>query len=407
MTTSATIPARHPDRPRKAPGLGPFAALLRIGKPSPQRWRLLGESLLVGDEPMDRLVEWMYAEGMAATRPLFERALTSGIDSIPSAPSPLRDFFTVVEDTPAWVDPDLLRDGERVFRSGGNDGLYFARDVSFIGGYLASGFNKTLLRTGALEKGPARRFAETLQWAMDVSTENGMDRYGVGYRSTLHVRLIHSLVRRHVAAMPDWRTDEWGLPINQTDMAATLVGALLAPVVGGMALGVILSPRELAAAAHLTRYVGWLIGVEEHWLPNGFRDGIAILDHCLTAITNPDETSRQLARPMADDPLHWSYPDLPGLRGRLARAQHLSVSSAFLGPKAMRILGLPAYVPPWYPALRIPVNLVRTAYTHLTPGGLDRAAIHGRKQQEAFLQRLIGETSATIGHSAPQLERTA
>lgn len=407
MTTSATIPARHPDRPRKAPGLGPFAALLRIGKPSPQRWQLLGASLLVGDEPMDSLVEWMYTEGMAVTRPLFEQALRSGIDSIPGAPAPLREFFTAVEDTPAWVDPKLLRDGERVFRSGGNDGLYFARDVSFIGGYLASGFNKTLLRTGALEKGPARRFAETLQWAMDVSTENGMDRYGVGYRSTLHVRLIHSLVRRHVAAMPDWRTEEWGLPINQTDMAATLVGALLAPVVGGMALGVILSPRELAAAAHLTRYVGWLIGVEEQWLPTSFRDGIAILDHCLTAITNPDETSRQLALPMADDPLNWSYPNLPTLRGRLARAQHLSVSSAFLGPKAMRILGLPAYVPPWYPALRIPVNLVRTAYTHLTPGGLDRAAIHGREQQEAFLRRLIGETSATIGHSAPRLDRTA
>ncbi|MEU2041930.1 oxygenase MpaB family protein [Nocardia niwae] len=407
MTTSATVPARHPDRPRKAPGLGPFSALLRIGKPSPQRWQLLGESLLVGDEPMDRLVEWMYAEGMAVTRPLFEQALRSGIDSIPGAPGPLRAFFDVVEDTPAWVDPELLRDGERVFRSGGNDGLYFARDVSFIGGYLASGFNKTLLRTGALEKGPARRFAETLQWAMDVSTENGMDRYGVGYRSTLHVRLIHSLVRRHVGAMPDWRTEEWGLPINQTDMAATLVGALLAPVVGGMALGVILSARELTAAAHLTRYVGWLIGVEDQWLPTGFRDGIAILDHCLTAITNPDETSRQLARPMADDPLNWSYPNLPTLRGRLARAQHLSVSSAFLGPTAMRILGLPAYVPPWYPALRIPVNLVRTAYTHLAPGGLDRAAIQGRRQQEAFLQRLIGETSATIGHSAPPLERTA
>ncbi|EUA35668.1 hypothetical protein I553_6308 [Mycobacterium xenopi 4042] len=43
------------------------------------------------------------------------------------------------------------------------------------------------------------------------------------------MRLIHALVRRHVAAMPDWRADEWGVPVNQTDMAATLVGALIAP----------------------------------------------------------------------------------------------------------------------------------------------------------------------------------
>ncbi|WP_054812051.1 oxygenase MpaB family protein [Nocardia arizonensis] len=407
MTTSATIPSRHPQRPRKAPGLGPFAIVLGIGKPSPERWQLLGESLLVGDEPMDTLIEWMYAAGMATTRPLFERALRYGIDSVPDAPQPLRDFFTMVEDTPDWVDQDLLREGERLFRSGGTDGLYFARDVSFLGGYLASGFNKTLIRTGALEKGPARRFAETLQWAMDVSAENGMQRFGVGYRSTLHVRLIHSLVRRHVAAMPDWRADEWGLPINQTDMAATLVGALLAPIVGGLALGIVPSRADTVAAAHLTRYVGWLIGVEEQWLPTSFRDGVAILHHCLTAITNPDETSRQLALPMADDPLNWSYPNLPGIRGRLARAQHLSVTSAFLGPKAMKILGLPAYIPPWYPALRIPINLGRTAYFRLAPDGRERAEALGRRDQEAFLHRLIGDTTATIGESAPKLDRTA
>ncbi|MET7773320.1 oxygenase MpaB family protein [Nocardia sp. NPDC005366] len=407
MTTSANLPTRHPDQPRKPPGLGPIALLLGIGAPSPQRWRQLGESLVVGDEPMDRLVDWMYAEGMATTRPLFEQAMRAGVDSIPGAPEPLRAFFSGVEATPDWVDPELLRRGERVFRSGGSDGLYFARDVSFLGGYLASGFNKTLIRTGALEKGPARRFAETLQWAMDVSTENGMDLFGQGYRSTLHVRFIHSMVRRHVAAMPDWRGDEWGLPINQTDMAATLVGALLAPFVGGMVLGIVPSRADMAAAAHLTRYVGWLIGVEEQWLPTGFRDGVEILYHCLAAITNPDETSRQLAVPMADDPLQWTYPNMSGLRGRIARVQHLSMTTAFLGPKAMRTLGLPAYVPPWYPAVRIPVNLVRSAVVRLTPGGTDRAAAQGRREQEAFLRRLIGDTNATIGESAPPLEKIA
>lgn len=406
MTTPLSIPTRHPDRPGKAPGLRPFAMMLGIGKPSSQRWQMLGESLLVGDEPMDELVDWMYAEGMATTRPMFEQAVSQGIDSVAGAPQPLRAFFAVVEDTPAWVDQDLLRRGERVFRSGGTDGLYFARDVSFLGGYLASGFNKTLLRTGALEKGPSRRFAETLQWAMDVSSENGMGKFEVGYRSTLHVRLIHALVRRHVAAMPDWQGQDWGLPINQTDMAATLVGALLAPFVGSMAMGIVPSRADMAAAAHLTRYVGWLIGVQDQWLPTGFRDGVAILNHCLTAITNPDDTSRQLALPMADDPLNWSYPNLPGLRGRLARAQHLSVTSTFLGPKAMKILGVP-YMLPWYPVVRFPVNLARTARARLIPGGRDRACVTGRRQQEAFLRRLIGETAATIGESAPPLGKTA
>jgi len=402
-----TVPLRHPKSPRRVPGLRPFALLLGLSGPSPAQWQSLGEALVVGDRPMDDLVDWMYREGMDRTRPLFERALAGGIDSVPDAPEPLREFFIVVEAAPAWLDPEKIRRAERVFRMGGVDGLYIARDVSLLGGYLASGFNKTLLRTGALEKGPAKRFAETLQWALDVTSDDGMSVGGIGYRSTIHVRLVHALVRRHVAAMPDWRAQEWGLPINQTDMAATLVGALIAPFVGGVAMGLLAPPRDLDAAAHLARYVGWLIGVEEQFLPHNFRDAVRVLYHSLAAITNPDETTAQLAVPMADDPLVWHYRNLPRLRGRIARALHLSISSAFLGPAAMRQLGLTPYVPPWYPLVRIPINLVRTAVARGLPGGVDRAAEHGRRDQEAFLRTLIGTEPAVIGASASHIGHAA
>ncbi|MBY8859455.1 DUF2236 domain-containing protein [Nocardia sp. CA2R105] len=402
-----TVPLRHPAGPRPVPGLRPFALMLGLAKPSPARWTELGEGLTVGDQRMDELVDWMYQEGMDRTRPLFERALREGIDAIPDAPEPLRAFFVHIETPPPWLDRDKVARGELVFRLGGADGLYIARDVSFLGGYLASGFNKTLLRTGALEKGPAKRFAETLQWALDVTCEGGMAPLGPGYRSTIHVRFIHALVRRHVAAMPDWRDDEWGLPINQTDMAATLVGALIAPFVGAMAMGLLAPPRDLEAAAHLTRYVGWLIGVDDQLLPNSFRDSVRVLYHCLTAITNPDETSPQLAVPMADDPLGWHYPNLPGLRGRIARLQHLSVSSLFLGPSAMRKLGLPGYVLPWYPLLRIPINLIRSVTARIVPGGVARAAIRGRRTQERFLRTLIGSDAAIIGDSAHHIGHAA
>ncbi|MFI5718589.1 oxygenase MpaB family protein [Nocardia sp. NPDC051750] len=393
------VPTRHPATPRGVPGLRPFALLLGIRKPDAGRWQELGESLLVADPAMDELAAWMCETGTGTTRPLFEKALASGIASIPDAPEPLAAFFARVETPPAWVDEIALRRGAQVYRMGGADGLYLARDVSFLGGYLASGFNKTLLRTGALEKGPATRFAETMQWAMDVSGEDGMSRFGPGYRSTLRVRLIHAMVRRHLLATPDWRTADWGLPINQTDMAATLVGALLAPFVGGMAMGMLTSRADLDAAAHLTRYVGWLIGVEEHWLPTGFRDGVRVLYHSLTAIMNPDETSRRLAVPMDRDPLSWSYPNMAGVRGRFARAQHLSIATTFLGPRSVRRLGLWPYMPPWYPLARIPVNLVRSADARFGRDGRARAAARGRRQQQRFFELLTGSP----GHTRIQL----
>lgn len=401
------IPTRHPEQPRAVPGIiRSLALLLGVSTPTPAQWRRLGERLTVGDDPMDRLVEWMSATGMEQTRPLFDRALTNGIATVPEAPEPLREFFVRIEAVPRWVDPDKLRRGARALRRGGADGMYIARDVALLGGYQFSGFNKTLLRTGALEKGSNKRFAETMQWAMDVISEGGLGPLGVGYRSTIRVRLIHAFVRRHVAAMPDWRADEWGLPVNQTDMAATLVGALIAPPAGAIGMGIVLRPSDFDAIAHLTRYVGWLIGVQDEWLPHNFRDSIRVLSHTLTALAKPDESTKQLAVPMADDPLVWRYRNMAGLRGRLARSQHLSVTSGFLGPRAMRALGL-TYVPPWYPLLRIPANLTRSVAALALPGGMDRAADRGWHEQEAFLHTITGGADATIGDSAAHVGKVA
>ncbi|MGV0790531.1 oxygenase MpaB family protein [Mycolicibacterium sp. XJ1819] len=395
------IPTRHPQRARPVPAaIRAMALALGIGAPTPQQWRRLGERLTVGDEPMDRLVEWMSGVGLKQTRPLFDRALAEGIASVPDAPQPLRDFFDRVEALPEWVDPTTLRRGQRALRRGGADGMYVARDVSLLGGYQFSGFNKTLLRTGALEKGSNKRFAETMQWAMDVICEDGLEMLGAGYQATLRVRFIHSLVRRHVGALPDWRADEWGVPVNQTDMAATLVGALVAPSVGVAGMGVLLRPKDYAAVAHLTRYVGWLMGVEDEWLPRDFRDSIRVLYHTLGALAEPDESSKQLAMPMADDPLIWHYDRMARLRRRIARAQHLSVASGFLGPRTMRALGLPAYVPPWYPLLRLPVNLARSVAAVALPGGIARAASRGDREQQALMRTIIGDDGATIGESA-------
>lgn len=398
---SLPVPARHPERPLPVPGaIRTFALMMGLGDPDAGEWRRLGERLTVGDEPMDRLVDWMASAGMTQTRPLFEQALTEGIGNVLDAPEPLREFFVRIETGPDWVDRDKLRKGQRALLRGGSDGMSIARDVSLLGGYQFSGFNKTLLRTGALEKGSNQRFAETMQWAMDVISDGGLDPLGIGYRSTVRVRLIHAFVRRHVAAMPDWRADQWGVPVNQTDMAATLVGALIAPPVASLGMGIIPAPGELDAIAHLTRYVGWLIGVQDEWLPRSFRDSIRVLYHTSTALARPDETTQMLSVPMAEDPLSWHFRDAPGLRRRLAWAQHLSITSAFLGPSAMRTLGLPAYMPPWYPALRLPVNLLRSIAAMALPGGMDRAVARGQREQKALLRTIIGDSEANIGESA-------
>lgn len=399
---TSTVPTRHPDHPRAVPQMVRLSALLLgIRRPTPGEWDRLGASLLVGDGPMDDLLAWMRSAGMAQAREQFDLALREGVAAVADAPRPLRDFFAQVEAAPSWVDHDKIRRGQRALRAAGLDGAYLARDVSLMGGYQFAGFNKTLLRTGALEKGSNQRVLETLQWALDVISDGGLQPGGVGYQSTLRVRLIHAFVRQHVSAMRDWQQQDWGLPINQTDMAATLFGVFIAPTAAGMAMGLLTSPADLDAIAHHTRYVGWLMGVEDCWLPTTFREGVRGLHHALMALSAPDETTPRLAMPMAEDPLSWNFDRFPALRRRLARAQHLSLATAYLGPRTMRTLGLSPALP-WYPLVRAPINGVRSLTALTLPGGKDRAADRGWRAQHS-LMRTISTKPAVIGASAAGL----
>lgn len=396
------IPRRHPDEPLPIGGAGTVAKALLIKPPDATEWERMGRDLLVGDPLADDLVDWMLATGTQQTRPLFDRACAEGIASVPDAPEPLRRFFEVVEQDPPWLDRERLRRAPEAFALAGVDGLYIARDVAFLGGYRAAGFNKTLIRTGALEKGSAKRFAETTQWAQSVTHPGGLEKYGPGYRSTLEVRLIHGFVRRHVLALDDWDVDEWGLPINQTDMAATMVGAMLTPFIAGAALGLVPTRREVEDVAHAARYAGWLMGVDDHWLPTSYRDAVRVLTHTLSAILQPDDTTRVMAQPMGNDPLGWHFDRFPAVRRRIARSQHLSITSALLGPRAMRSLGLPVTVP-WYPALKAPVNLVVGRVVRMVPRLRRWYVLRSRAQVDRFVEVLAGSTGVTVGGSTGYL----
>ncbi len=392
------IPSRHRASPEMQRILGLLHRLMpELEPPSPQMWQRMGEDFMRGDEPMDRLLDWMFAAGMRESRPLFDQALAQGIETLVDAPAPLREFFALIDTRPEWLDAERLAIGAELHRRGGAAVVYAGRDVSLVGGYQASAFNKTLLLTGALEKGPARRFAETLRWALDCTGENGMDRFGPGFRSTVHVRFIHAMVRRRVQKLPAWRMAEWGLPINQPDMAATLLGALIVPLLAARLMGMPQTRREREGATHLARYVGWLMGVDDAWLPTDERSALTLLGQLLLSLANPDETSAQLARPMADEPLGRPYSRLSWLRGRVDRSKHLSISRLFLGRRGMRHLGLPANTLPWYPLVILPVNLARHLASRMFPGGQARAARAGRRQQEDFLALLSGGRAAVVG----------
>ncbi len=359
-------------------------------KPNMREYRALIAGLSQGDPVMDDFVAWMFSTSPKKGKQQFDQALHHGIETVKDCPEPLIRVFEHVEQTPAWFDQALVDDGLAFIHGTGTYANDVLRDLALMGGYLLSGFNQALVMTGALNKGASKRVAETLKWWVDCTEHDGLQRFGGGFKSTLHVRFIHALVRRNLAQSEKWDAAEWGLPLCQVDMAATNLAFSVVFLSGLRMLGIFATPHESKAVMHLWRYVGWLMGVDEQWLLAGERESATLLYHTTLTQSAPDWTSKELGKALSIEPLSRHYSHLESVRRLYAYHKHLSVSRYFLGSKKMQLLGLPKQTLPWFPLIAAPLNVVSYTAQRLMPStraGLQR---RGRRAQHDLLA-LFGE----------------
>lgn len=395
----AALPGQH--GANLAAGRRAVAALKLLTRrdptPTSEEWHRIGEAMTRGDPLADALVDWMAAAGMAPARALFERALDGGIAALPDAPAPLRAFFEAVEREPGWLDRARLERGAEACRLCGNVSSQVLRDGALMGGYQAAGLNRVLVLTGALEKGAGKRLAETSQWWLASTEPGGMMRFAPGFKQALRVRLVHALVRRHVAALPAWDAARDGVPISQMGMAATQLAFSALFLIGVRSLGILLSGADGAAVMHLMRYSGWLMGIEEDLLPDDEQTGRVLLYQMGLSLTDPDEAGRRLARALADEPLGRPYARFAFLRRRWQRERNLSLNRFFAGRRGMKALGLPWRPLPWYPMIALPVNTVRFLTGTRSAAARARMAEKGRIRQHAWVDALVGRVRHEIG----------
>lgn len=365
--------------------------------PAPEEWDEMIAALMQGDGPMDELVSWMFEAGPRESRELFMRALNNGIDSVPEAPEPLKKFFAEVDQVPDWVDWELMDEGVRFIHRIGLAGAYILRDLALMGGYLLTGFNRALVMTGALNKGAAQRMTDTGKWWMDCTEREGMRRFGPGFKASVHVRLVHAMVRRHLPERPEWDNAEFGLPVNQIDMVATYLAFGPIMLIGVRALGIPVTPHDSKAVMHLWKYVAWVMGVEEKWLVDNERAGLVQLYHTFVTQSPPDWTSVELGKALAQEPLArkmkalQDYPLLHELRLKLQYHMHLSTSSLFLDKKHRRQLGLPENIYPWFPLLTAGPRFFWYTSQSLLPASRRRLEKLGRRLQRDAMGSMYGE----------------
>lgn len=160
---------------------------------------------------------------------------------------------------------------------------------------------------------------------------------GRGFECCLEVRALHGSVRRRVRARDEaWDAETLGVPVNQEDMAVTLLAFSYNVLVGVEFLkGRRLSRAEEEDYLHLWRYLGHLLGVEDRYNPClSYAHAKATLESIVLHILEPDDDSRRLARSMLAAP---SGGDDSG-RAFVTRAE---LCRSMIGDDLADALGLP------------------------------------------------------------------
>ena len=365
----------------------------QAAEPSQQGWLSLGNALNQGDPLADDLVRWMAAQGMSNGWKQFDLALSG--DCSQSA-EPIDAFMKSVKSAPKWLDHRKVERGLAVSARSGKTGMRVLRDFGLMAGYQASAINQTLVKTGALEKGAAKRVAETTKWWMDCTEPGGLSPDGAGFKTTLRVRVIHAMVRANLSRREDWNHGYYGLPINQLDMQVTYLAFSVMFLLGQRLLGVSINQQDADDVMHLWRYIGWLMGVNDSLLVCSEQEGRAALYLNLLSQATADETSKQLGRALMDEPLGRHYPNFQWLRSRWDKHVHLSIIRFFVGRRGMKALGLPIWTLPWYPLIFSPLNFLVQNTVRRLPRGNDFLAQRGRQAQAAQLRIMFGNQRPDI-----------
>ncbi len=286
-----------------------------------QRLDSLSQFLLEGDALADAAVDSLAGLERAHQHALIDAALqltpAHAVSSTSPIPPALGAFVRVAANYPFWADLQRAnRGGRAILKTGAAGGLVLAFG-SLVRGYCSPCGNKPLTFTGQLETSGPRRLAETSRFVEAVCLDDGLQPFAPGFVATLKVRLMHAQVRRALRGDARWRTREWGEPINQYDMAGTVLLFSWVLLDGLKKFGVELSATETDDVLAQWRLVGHLMGVAPELLCATAGEA-EMLWRCIeSSQALPDADSERLAKALIEGPERRA--ESPAQRRRLSR----------------------------------------------------------------------------------------
>jgi hypothetical protein len=232
---------------------------------------------------------------------MVEKALDEGVDKVPGAPPELAALIASLPSEPTAAEWAAMDAGSAaIARTGDSAGLVL-QCASLMVDYWSPPFAKPLTLTGTLMQNTTHRLAQTGAWWIQLHKDGGLRRGADGFRTTLHVRLIHAFVRRMARGSGVWDRQAWGEPINQGDLFFQVVGFTKVMIDGLQRMGHHLSAAEKEGYYAFWRHAAAVLGLHKTYLAMVNEEDCSRFWH-LWMLTNPrpDAETQALARQTLD-----------------------------------------------------------------------------------------------------------
>jgi squalene cyclase len=288
--------------------LGNFVSRTRARTVPPQeswgRWNsgTLAPARMRVDPTADAVVDALLREGDLSHVNALLRSIFENDDPIPPGlPARARRYFEETGELPPWTDMARVRRAQQLFADHGVQLTFGLFCSSLPQAYAGANGALVLAQTQAMLDRTRQRIMETAQFLFDVLDEGGLEPQGRGIRSAQRVRLMHAGVRRLLRDRPSpaWDEAQLGLPINQEDLAGTLMTFSVVTFDAMKRLGVEATDEEGEDWMHLWSVVGHLLGLERELVPNSLDDARDLMEAIRQRQWMPSAQGSALARALS------------------------------------------------------------------------------------------------------------
>ena len=231
-----------------------------------KRWidEFLQTMCLKTDPLAEKIIEDIIKEkDFSALRTVFT-ALSKNHDTILKSDLPVSvlNYFKTELSLPNWADTHKIEMAQKVYARYGPQIALILNFKALPLCYACKNGAKVLASTGRLSGDVSktmRRLFETSQMVMNVMSPGGFSPTGEGIVTVKKVRLYHAAIRCYLKnpqpGQPAWDVAYYGEPINQEEMAGTLM-AFSALVLNGLEqLGAEISAEEKDAYMQKLKFI--------------------------------------------------------------------------------------------------------------------------------------------------------